>query len=115
MDRKEWGARGGGGRCRGGRRAGKGGNGEAARVARKEGGGEGEIERGQKGGGDGEGGNGKGETGRGGKGEGEKKGQEDGEFHRYGYNGMPGLTYYRVELQADRMPGATEAMALTDS
>ena len=28
---------------------------------------------------------------------------------------MPGLTGYRVEMQADRMPGATEATVFTDS
>ena len=53
--------------------------------------------------------------GEGGNGEVEKKAQEEGGLHRWIlWNAWVDIGFW-VELQADTMPGATEAMAFTDS
>ena len=67
------------------------------------------MERGQLERGDGEGGNRKGETGGGAKGRGRRRARGGGILQ------MDMMECYRIELQADRMPGVTEAMAFTDS
>ena len=68
------------------------------------------MERGQLERGNGEGGNRKGETGGGGQRGGGEEGARGG-----GILQMDMMECYRIELQADRMPGVTEAMAFTDS
>ena len=95
--------------------------GEAGRLGKKEWGGEGETGGGQWGGdweGGWRGGNLKGEMergqqeggdGRGAKGRGRRRGK------RRGILQMDMMECYRIELQADRMSGVTEAMAFTDS
>ena len=96
--------------------------GEAGRLDKKEWGGEGETGGGQWGGdweGGWRGGNLKEEWG---------GGQQEGRDWRRGQRGrgeegargggilqMDMMECYRIELQADRMPGVTEAMAFTDS
>ena len=106
--------------------------GGGGRVDKKEWGGEGETGLGQWGGdwegamgrGRWRGGNLKGEMGsgatgrgrqKGGKEEGEKKGQEEEAFYRWIRFNVWVDIGYRIELQADSMPGATEVLAFTVS
>ena len=51
----------------------------------------------------------------GGNGEGEKKGQEEEAFYRWIRFNVWVDIGYRIELQADSMPGATEVMVFTVS
>ena len=96
--------------------------GEVGRLDKKEWGGEGETGGGQWGGdweGGWRGGNLKGEMGRGVTGRGRLEGGQRGGGEEGARGGgilqMDMMECYRIELQADRMPGVTEAMAFTDS